>query len=132
MTTPSTPGPSRPGIRPAALAFAADVACVLFFVTVGRRSHAEGITIAGVAQTAWPFLVGLIAAWLLNRGWRQPTAIKPIGLSVWLSTIVIGMGIRAGTGAGVAPSFIVVATLVTGALLLGWRAAANTIARRSA
>jgi hypothetical protein len=25
---------------------------------IGRRSHAEGLTAAGVAETAWPFLSG--------------------------------------------------------------------------
>jgi hypothetical protein len=130
----TTPGQARlDGLVPtrnAVLAFTADVACVLIFVSIGRRNHAEGITLAGVAQTAWPFLAGLVAAWVLFRSWRRPTAVRPTGVAVWLSTAAIGIGIRAVIGAGIAPSFIAVATAFTGALLLGWRAAVTTLARR--
>lgn len=114
------------------LAFAADVACILIFVAIGRRNHAEGVTLAGIAETAWPFLVGLAAAWVVYRAWRTPTAVRPTGILVWLSTVAIGMGIRAGTGAGIALSFIAVATAFTGALLLGWRATVTASTRRRA
>lgn len=117
--------------RSAVLAFTADVLCVLLFVAVGRRNHAEGVTVAGIAETAWPFLAGIAAGWLLSRGWRHPAALKPTGLIVWISTVVVGMLLRVITGAGIAVSFIVVATLVTGALLLGWRAVRAGAARRS-
>lgn len=125
MTTPS-----NQRVRGAALAFAADAVCVLLFVAVGRRNHHEGLTAAGVAQTAWPFLAGLVAAWVIYRGWRAPTAVWPTGVNVWLSTVAIGMGLRAGIGAGIALSFIVVATVVTGVLLVGWRAAVAAAGRR--
>ncbi len=118
--------------RGAVLAFAADVACILIFVAIGRRNHAEGVTLAGIAETAWPFLVGLAAAWVVYRAWRTPTAVRPTGILVWLSTVAIGMGIRAGTGAGIALSFIAVATAFTGALLLGWRATVTASTRRRA
>ncbi|HEX4062672.1 MAG TPA: DUF3054 domain-containing protein [Streptosporangiaceae bacterium] len=36
----------------------ADVCCVGVFVVLGRASHAEGETVAGVARTLWPFLAG--------------------------------------------------------------------------
>ena len=55
----------------------ADVAAVLVFCAVGRRSHAEGITIAGVATTAWPFLTGTVVGWLAARGWSAGRA-RPI------------------------------------------------------
>lgn len=127
MTTPSV----QP-FRTAALAFAADVAGILIFVAIGRRNHGEGVTLGGVAWTALPFLVGLVLAWVIYRAWRTPTAIIPTGVSLWLSTIAIGMGLRAGIGEGIAWSFILVATLATGVLLLGWRAAAAFAARRRA
>ena len=114
------------------LAFTADAVCVLIFVAIGRRNHAEGVTLAGVAQTAWPFLAGLTAAWVVYRAWRAPTAVRPTGVNVWLSTVAIGMGLRAGIGEGIALSFIAVATAFTGALLVGWRAALTALARRRA
>jgi hypothetical protein len=107
----------------------ADVAAVLVFCTVGRRSHAEGITIAGVATTAWPFLTGTVVGWLASRGWQRPTAVVPTGLVVWLCTVVIGMLLRKVSSAGVAASFVVVASLATAVLLLGWRAAVGLALR---
>jgi hypothetical protein len=116
--------------RSSTLAALADIVGVLVFCTVGRRSHAEGLTVAGVADTAWPFLVGTAIGWLLIRGWRRPTAVAPTGLVVWASTVVIGMLLRKATSAGVAVSFVVVASAATAVLLLGWRAAVAASAHR--
>lgn len=109
---------------------AVDVIGVLVFCAVGRRSHAEGLTIAGVAETAWPFLTGTVVGWLASRAWRQPTAVAPTGVVVWLSTVIVGMLLRRASSAGVAPSFVVVASTVTAVLLLGWRAAVGLSLRR--
>lgn len=114
--------PARSVTRPAPASLAVDIACVLVFCAIGRRSHAEGITLAGVAQTAWPFLSGTAAGWLLSRGWRKPTALIPTGVSVWTATVLIGMLLRKASSQGIAASFVVVASLVTAVLLLGWRA----------
>jgi len=108
---------------PAWLAWlATDVVAVLVFCAVGRRSHAEGLSITGVTSTAWPFLVGTVIGWLASRGWRRPTAVVPTGVAVWVCTVVVGMLLRKASSAGVAASFVVVASSVTAALLLGWRA----------
>ena len=124
--------------RAALTAAATDVVCVVIFCTIGRRSHAEGLTVSGIAETAWPFLAGTAAGWLspaLRRGpqaraWRRPVALVPTGVVVWLCTVVVGMALRKLTGAGVAPSFIMVASLSTALLLLGWRVGAGLLARR--
>ncbi len=116
--------------RPVALALVADAVCVVVFCTIGRRSHAEGLTAAGIAETAWPFLAGTAVGWLISRGWRHPFALAPTGIVVWVCTVVVGMLLRKATSQGVAPSFIVVASLVTAALLLGWRAVAKLLTRR--
>lgn len=110
--------------RNSALAALADVVGVLVFSAIGRRSHAEGLTAAGVAETAWPFLVGTAVGWLLSRGWRAPTAVVPTGLVVWVCTVAVGMLLRKATSAGVAVSFIVVASAATAIVLLGWRVGA--------
>ena len=115
--------------RPALTALATDVLCVIVFCTIGRRSHAEGLTVSGIAETAWPFLVGTAAGWLLSRGWQRPAALVPTGVMVWLCTIVIGMLLRRLTSAGTAPSFIVVASLSTALLVLGWRAGVRLLNR---
>lgn len=113
---------SHPSVRSRTFAaFAADVACVLVFCAIGRRSHAEGVTLTGVAETAWPFLTGAAVGWLTSRGWRRPTALTPTGVIVWIATVAIGMLLRKVSGQGTAASFMVVAATVTAALLLGWR-----------
>ncbi|WNG87934.1 DUF3054 domain-containing protein [Mycobacterium sp. ITM-2016-00317] len=112
-------------------ALATDLVCVVLFCTIGRRSHAEGLTLSGIAETAWPFLTGTAAGWVLARAWQRPASLAPTGLVVWAATVVVGMLLRKVTGQGTAVSFIVVASLTTAVLLLGWRAAARVLARRS-
>jgi peptidoglycan/LPS O-acetylase OafA/YrhL len=107
--------------RTALLALLADAVCVVVFCTIGRRNHAEGLTVLGIIETAWPFLIGTAVGWLLARGWRRPTALMPTGVVVWLCTVAVGMLLRKATSQGVAPSFVVVASLVTALLLFGWR-----------
>ena len=120
--------------RPAAAlaALTADIACLVVFATIGRRTHAEGLTLVGIADTAWPFVAGAAVGWLLVRGWRRPTAIAPTGVTVWACTVVVAMMLRRVTGEGTALSFVVVASLVTGVLMLGWRAAARRWGRKDA
>ena len=36
-----------------------DVGCVLAFVAIGRHTHHDGDSVAGIWHTAWPFLAGL-------------------------------------------------------------------------
>jgi uncharacterized membrane protein YadS len=121
---------SRTTARAAAIALLADVSCILVFCAIGRRSHAEGITMAGVAETAWPFLSGTAAGWLTAKAWQRPTSLAPTGIAIWLSTVVIGMLLRKATSQGTAISFVVVASLSTAILLLGWRLGARVLARR--
>ena len=123
---------ARPPASRAVLAAAGiDAALVIVFVVIGRRSHAEGITIDGVLGTAWPFLAGLALGWLVARAWRNPRGIVHPGLVVWAVTVVAGLGLRALAGQGVQPSFAIVTALVLGAFLIGWRALAVPLARRS-
>lgn len=109
--------------------FGIDVACVLVFCAAGRRSHDEGLNVAGIATTAWPFLSGTALGWLAAQAWRRPTALFPTGVVVWVCTVAVGMLLRKATSAGVAGSFVVVASAVTALLLLGWRALAQLTRR---
>ncbi|HEX2284643.1 MAG TPA: DUF3054 domain-containing protein [Mycobacterium sp.] len=115
--------------RPVLVALATDVVCVVVFCAIGRRSHAEGVTLVGIAETAWPFLSGTAVGWLLSRGWRSPAAVMPTGVVVWACTVAVGMLLRRLTSAGVAPSFVVVASLSTALLLLGWRVGVRLMTR---
>jgi hypothetical protein len=107
--------------RSAVRAVVLDVASVLVFVVIGRASHNHGESVPGVASTAWPFLAGLAAGWLVARAWRRPMALVPSGIPVWLSTVAVGMVLRVVAGQGTAVSFIIVALCFLGLFLLGWR-----------
>jgi hypothetical protein len=112
-----------------------DAMCVLAFCAIGRRSHGEDLSTAGLAQTAVPFLMGTAIAGLaaMVSGWK-PTALRPTGVTIWLSTVVVGMVWRRVTSAGTAFSFVVVASVATAILILGWRVCwrlgAKALARR--
>ena len=95
------------------------------FAAIGRRSHAEGASAAGVLDTAWPFLAGAAAGWLARAARGHDLATLASGSTIWGSTVVGGMVLRRVSGDGTAASFILVATLVLGVLLLGWRFAAG-------
>lgn len=111
------------------IAAALDAASVLVFVTVGRRNHNEGMTVDGVMTVAAPFLIALVIGWLVSRAWRQPMNLR-IGATIWASTIVFGLLLRNLVfDRGTATSFIIVATLFLGAVLLGWRAIAQRVTR---
>ncbi len=109
-----------------------DVVVVLAFAGIGRASHDEGLTIGGWAHTAWPFLVGLLVGWLLTRLVRTAPGGVRGAMVIWLSTVAVGMVVRVITGAGTAVAFVIVALVFLGLFLLGGRAVATLVARRSA
>lgn len=119
----------------AALAAVADLVAIIVFVAIGRRNHDEAGTVGGFLTTLWPFLVGALVGWgvaALTSGRRfAPCSMVPAGVVVWISTVVVGMILRALSGQGTAASFIVVASVATGVLLLGWRGVAALAVRRS-
>lgn len=126
-------GTNSPGrYARSAVAIAADLAAVVVFVVIGRRSHAESDALTGLLHTGWPFVVGALSGWLIARGWRAPDSIRPTGLVVWIACVAIGMALRAVSGQGVAVSFFIVATIALGVLVLGWRAATALAGRRQA
>lgn len=120
--------------RTVALAFVADVLLVVVFAAIGRASHDEGILGTGglgLLQTSWPFVVALVAGWLVTRGWARPLAPLRTGLGVWATTVVLGMALRAVSGQGVAVAFVIVASVTLLVLLVGWRAVGALVARAS-
>ncbi|MGU3437930.1 DUF3054 domain-containing protein [Actinomycetes bacterium M1A6_2h] len=117
-----------------ARALTVDVVVVLVFCAIGRSSHAEGLTIGGIASTAWPFLAGLAVGWLatiaLYRNKFDAFTLIPTGVLVWVCTVVVGMVLRVVSGQGTEVSFIVVASIFTALFLLGWRAVVRFAAKR--
>jgi Protein of unknown function (DUF3054) len=131
-TGPAGTGPA--GSRLVAGSAAADLACTLLFVVIGRANHHAGESPAGLWDTFWPFAAGTVAGLAAVRFWRRPAAVRPTGVAVWLGTVVIGMILRVLAGQGTAVAFILVALAFLGLFQLGWRAAWHRLgpARRHA
>ncbi len=113
------------------LAAGLDTALVVLFVAVGRREHERDSAIAGLVDTAAPFVIALALTWLVLRVWRSPVALRT-GVGVWAGTLVGGMVLRNLVfGDGTATSFVVVAAAFLAASLIGWRLIAGVIDRRA-
>jgi hypothetical protein len=112
------------------LAAGLDTAVVVAFAALGRRNHDEEPGLAGVFETAAPFLIGLLVAWIVVRAWRAPERIGT-GLAVWPITVAVGMVVRRFVfDEGTALPFVIVATIFLGACFIGWRAALRLLTRR--
>ena len=116
--------------RRAALAMSIDVLAVVLFVVIGRRNHHEtGNVVVGALRIVAPFLIALVIGWFAARAERAPTSIRS-GVVIWASTVVIGLALRRlAFQRGTAIAFIIVATIVLGVFLVGWRAIARVVAR---
>ncbi|MGN6744200.1 MAG: DUF3054 domain-containing protein [Amnibacterium sp.] len=118
-------------LPPAPTAAVVDVVLVVLFVVFGRTSHGEQLSPGGFLTTLWPFLVGLAAGWAVARAWRRPMSVGRTGLVVWALTVVVGLLLRVLTGQGAPFAFVVVASIVLGAFLVGWRVLLVALERRS-
>ena len=107
----------------------ADLGCVLLFVVIGRANHHAGGGLAGLWDTAWPFVAGLAVGLVATRYWQRPTTVVPVGVGVWLCTVAIGMLLRVVSGQGTAFAFVLVALAFLGLFQLGWRAAVSLTPR---
>ena len=122
---PSTRMAPVPDRRPARalLAFAIDLAVVVAFVLIGRRTHGEDAGFRGFVRVLWPFAVALVAGWAIAVLPLAPFAWRR-AVPAWLTTVALGMALRiAVEGRALKVGFLVVATLFLGACILGWRAA---------
>ncbi len=107
--------------RRAALAALADIAAIVVFVAIGRRNHDEGTAVDGIATVATPFLIALAVGWIVSRAWKHPMKVDTAFI-IWPITVAVGMVLRNLVfDRGTALPFIIVATLVIGLFLVGWR-----------
>lgn len=131
--TATSPAPTRSFVVPAAIL---DLVALIVFVAIGRSNHDEPFSVGGFATTLWPFVVGAALGWaftwVADRSAGSPwSPARPIphGVIIWVSTILIGMLLRWITDQGTAGSFIIVASVATAVLLLGWRLIALIVGR---
>jgi len=116
-TEPATSVSTRATI----VAVAADIILILAFAAIGRDAHHREEPVLGVLLTAWPFLAGAAAGWLVARVWRTPLSVLRAGVPVWLGSLIGGMVLRALTAQTVVLPFIIVATLALAVFLVGYR-----------
>lgn len=109
---------------------AGDAAALLLFAAIGRGSHGEGLSVAGVLSTAWPFMLGWFGSAALLGGYGKAAQGGSTGKAAgaaakcWAAGIPAGHLVRAATrGYFPDPSFIAVSMAATGVFLVGWRTA---------
>jgi len=111
--------------RRAVLAAGIDILAILVFVAIGRRNHNEGEAVDGILTVAAPFLIALVVGWIVARAWTRPMQVDT-ALIIWPITVALGMVLRNLVfDRGTALPFIIVATVVTGVFLVGWRMVAS-------
>jgi hypothetical protein len=116
--------------RRVAIAAAADIVSIVVFVALGRRNHAEGETVDGIFTVAAPFLIGLAVGWIVARAWTRPMQVDAAFI-IWPVTVAVGMVLRNLVfDRGTALPFIIVATIVTGVFLVGWRLVVARVSQR--
>jgi hypothetical protein len=104
---------------------AVDAVAVLAFAAIGRASHDEAV--GGVLATAAPFLVGALVGVLVGRTWRAPLTWRS-GVFTWIGAAAIGLALRFALTGRLPLSFVLVATVALGVLVLGWRGAGHLVA----
>lgn len=117
------------------MAFLFDIISIALFALLARAAHRSPdmpFTFVGVLDTMWPFLLGVAAGWLVLRGRKLAgNAVLPDGLIVWVTTVVVGLVIWGIRNAKVPHwSFVIVASVMSALLLLGWRGVAALRSRR--
>lgn len=118
-----------------------DLVAITVFVIIGRADHDHGLTPTGILDTLWPFAVGTAVGWTFTYLYAnvesggefgrmfRPERFRPT-IMIWVCTVAIGMLLRALVHQGVAPSFVIVASIATAVFLFGWRAVAGTVVRQ--
>ena len=104
-----------------------DALAVLVFVALGRQQHEESTGLTAILEIAAPFLLAVALGWIVARVWSDPFSTRT-GLVVAAVVLVAGMVLRRTVfDRGTAAAFVIVAALVLGGLIVGWRAVARRL-----
>lgn len=117
----------------ALLADAIAIALFALFARLAHQSESMPLSFVGWLNTLWPFLLGGVIAWgVITAAKWDGVRLMPAGATAWLITAGTGLLIWSVRNGSVPHwSFILVATLSTLVLMLGWRALATAFSRRT-
>lgn len=109
-----------------------DAMLIVVFAMIGISSHEGALDLSSIARVAIPFLI----PYLLLAGGIKPTRlihnIFPMGVILWLSTVVLGPILRAALfGDTSALPFILVTAGVLAVFLIGRRIISTLVSRRN-
>ena len=118
------------------VAIALDTLAIAVFALLARIAHRSDdmpFTFTGWLSTLWPFLVGVALAWVivtLSSKKSGENNGEGKGVLIWLITVSTGLIIW-GIKNQQLPhwSFVVVASVMSALLMLGWRGIARLIKR---
>lgn len=98
-------------------AIAADYVAIAAFALLARAAHQSDdmpFNFSGWLSTLWPFALGVTLGWLISR--------ENKGGLIWIVTVVTGLVIWGFRNQDIPHwSFIIVATVMSALLMLGWR-----------
>ena len=118
-------------VRSRVLAFLLDVTSVVIFVALGRRTHDAGNGILGYLEVAAPFVLALVAVWLVVLLSKWHPRRLAVGVVVAAVTWLLGLFLRATVfDGGTATAFVIVSGVFLFATMLGWRALSLVRGRR--
>jgi len=126
--------PDRTLARGVALA-GGDLITLAAFATIGRVSHYEPVTLAGIASTAWPFALSWLASSLTLGGYgpeatggRLVPSMKAF-MKSYIAFVPTSIAIRS-IARGYIPSseFMVITAAMTAGMMGGWRALFSALA----
>lgn len=124
------PGAKVNGVKKST-AIAIDLVAIAVFALLARMAHQSEdmpFNFTGFLSTLWPFVVGVVMGWIIVREGRGGR-----GVWVWLITVVVGLAIWGVRNQAIPHwSFVIVATVMSALLLLGWRGIAGLFGRKSA
>lgn len=116
-------------------ALIADIIAIAVFALLARIAHqtdAMPLTVAGWLSTWWPFLLGVLVSWGLILALKlDGHRVFPAGLLAWVVTVVVGLAVWSFRNGDIPHwSFVLVATIMSGLLMLGWRGVVRLAGRR--
>lgn len=108
-----------------------DAALIVIFAMIGISSHDGALDAASVARVAIPFLVPYFVLSLALKPRRFIHNIFPIGIVLWIATVILGPVLRAALFQDTsALAFVLVTAGVLALFLIGRRIISTLITRK--